>query len=64
MEGNHDKDSYICIMKTKQIKTADKKTLRAQILMSTLASFRIEGIHITKEAASETLKKVELSLGR
>jgi len=31
---------------------------------STLASFRIEGINISKEAAMETLKKVEIKLGK
>ena len=51
-------------MKTKQIKTNDKKNAREQIMQSALASFRIEGINISKEKASATLKKVELSLGR
>ena len=49
-------------MKTKQVKTKDKKTTREQIMQSALASFRIEGINITEEKALAALKKVELSL--
>ncbi len=49
-------------MKTKQVKSTDKKILREQILESAVASFRIEGIKISKETALETLKKVALSL--
>ena len=51
-------------MNKKPSKPKDKKILREQILQSALASFRIEGINITQEMALETLKKVELSLGK
>ena len=51
-------------MKTIKAKTKEKKILREKILESALASFRIEGIEISKETAYEVLKKVELSLGR
>ena len=53
---------YICNMKIRTVK--DKKNIRKQIMDSAIASFRIEGIHISKEAAIETLKKVELTLGK
>lgn len=49
-------------MKTKQRKTKDENILREQIMNSALASFKIEGINISKEKALATLKKVELSL--
>lgn len=49
-------------MKAKQAKIKDKKITREQIMQSALASFRIEGINITKENALAALKKVELSL--
>ncbi len=49
-------------MKIKQINTKDKKALREQIMQSALASFRIEGINISKEKAFATLKKVEVNL--
>ncbi len=51
-------------MKGNQKKGKDKKSSREQIMQSTLASFRIEGINIPKEMALIALKKVELSLGR
>jgi hypothetical protein len=51
-------------METKPIKVKNKKISREQIMQSALASFRIEGINISKEMALLALKKVELSLGR
>ena len=51
-------------MKTKEIKIKDKKIVREEILQSAIASFRIEGIKISKEMALATLKKVEFSLGK
>lgn len=36
--------------------------LRKEILQSTIASFKIEGIIISQRNANEVLKKVELSL--
>lgn len=44
----------------------DKKnkigSLRAEILESMLASFKIEGIYIPRDLAVSTLKKIELGL--
>lgn len=51
-------------MNTKSKKGKNKKTSREQIMQSAVASFRIEGINISKEMALIALKKVELSLGR
>jgi hypothetical protein len=51
-------------MNTKPKKEKNKKSSREQIMLSALASFRIEGINISKEMALLALKKVELSLGR
>lgn len=51
-------------MNEKPKKGEKKLSSREQIMQSALASFRIEGIHIPKEAALLVLKKVELSLGR
>ena len=51
-------------MNTKAKKGKNKKISREQIMQSALASFRIEGINISREMALLTLKKVELSLGR
>ena len=51
-------------MKVSQKKENDKKSAREQIMQSALASFRIEGINISKEKALIALKKVELSLGK
>lgn len=39
-----------------------KQLLRAQILKSAIASFKIEGINISTSAALAVLKKVELNL--
>lgn len=50
------------------MKSLDKKTdkvlLRAQVLKSAVASFKIEGINISKKDALNALKKVELNLGK
>lgn len=51
-------------MNTKSKKEKNKLSSREKIMQSALASFRIEGIHIPKEAALLVLKKVELSLGK
>ena len=44
--------------------TKKDKSIRQQILQSTLASFKIEGINIPVDLALATLKKVELTLGK
>jgi len=41
-----------------------ERSLREEILQSMIASFKIEGINISKDDASATLKKVELNLGK
>ncbi|MBY0426126.1 MAG: hypothetical protein K2Q22_10850 [Cytophagales bacterium] len=41
-----------------------KSLLRAEILQSAMASFKIEGISIPQDDALKTLKKVEVSLGK
>jgi hypothetical protein len=49
----------------KTIKKTDKvDSLREQILKSLIASFKIEGIEIPLNVAEQTLKKVELNLGK
>ena len=53
---------YICSMKTKQKKEKVKSSTREQILHSAMASFRIEGINISKDQALATLKKIEAKL--
>ncbi|GAA3988805.1 hypothetical protein [Mucilaginibacter dorajii] len=45
-------------------KTVKQNTLREDILKSMVASFKIEGIHISDQKASAALKRVELSLGK
>jgi hypothetical protein len=40
----------------------DKAFLRAQILKSMVASFKIEGINISDEAAASSLKRIAVSL--
>ncbi|RDC63987.1 hypothetical protein [Adhaeribacter pallidiroseus] len=50
--------------KTATTKDQDKALQRQQILQSMLASFKIEGIHISPEVAQVTLKKIEASLGK
>jgi len=40
----------------------DKTSLRAQILKSMVASFKIEGIHISDDAAASSLKRISVSL--
>ena len=61
--GNPALNTYFYIVKSKSKKApkADN-TLREQILQSTMASFKIEGINIPIDSALATLKKVELSL--
>lgn len=50
-------------MKNKTDKTPKQNNaLRQEILKSMVASFKIEGIDISAEKASTTLKKVELNL--
>jgi hypothetical protein len=52
-------------MKSKANKTIKQNTsLREDILKSMVASFKIEGIHISDQKASAALKRVELSLGK
>lgn len=43
---------------------AKDKSVRQEILRNMLASFRIEGIHISDEVAVALLKKIELRLER
>jgi hypothetical protein len=40
----------------------DKAALRVQILKSMVASFKIEGINISDDAAVSSLKRVSMSL--
>jgi len=40
----------------------DRKSIREAITRSMIASFRIEGIHITPEVAARLLQRVELRL--
>ena len=49
-------------MDTKPVKGKNNKISREQIMQSAVASFRIEGINISKEMALVALKKVELTL--
>jgi len=52
-------------MKSKSKKAVKKrKLLRDQIFNSAHASFNMEGIPISKLEAEQTLKKVEISLGK
>lgn len=51
-------------MNKKPLKGKNNKISREQIMQSALASFRMEGINISKDKALLALKKVELSLGR
>jgi hypothetical protein len=46
-------------MKPKEKKATIKAPTREQIMHSALASFRIEGIHISQEQAIAILKKIE-----
>ena len=45
-------------------KANQSESKREQILQSLLASFKIEGIEIPKKFAEETLRKLELTLGK
>jgi hypothetical protein len=50
-------------MKSKLKKTSEElKTTREKILLSMMASFKIEGIDIPKEAALDALRRIELSM--
>lgn len=40
----------------------DKTSLREKILKSMVASFKIEGINISEEAAASALKRIALNL--
>lgn len=52
-------------MKSKSVKPArSSKELRQEILDAMVASFKIEGIHISNNTASSTLKKLETTLGK
>jgi len=51
-------------MKKTTKKTNKVDSLREQILKSLIASFKIEGIEIPLNVAEQTLKKVELNLGK
>ncbi len=44
--------------------SAKDRSVRLEILRNMLASFRIEGIHISDEVAAALLKKIELRLER
>jgi hypothetical protein len=58
-------NAYFYSVKSKPKKSPkNETTLREQILQSMMASFKIEGINISKDSALATLKKVELSLGK
>ena len=51
-------------MKATSKKDNNVGDLRAQILNSVIASFKIEGIDIPLNVAEQTLKKVEVNLGK
>lgn len=51
-------------MKSGAKKSKNVQSIRAEILKSLVASFKIEGIDIPLSVAEQTLKKVELSLGK
>ena len=51
-------------MKSNVKKSTKGQALRAEILKSLVASFKIEGIDISSRVAEQTLKKVEVSLGK
>jgi hypothetical protein len=51
-------------MKSTSKKDNKVGNLRAQILKSLIASFKIEGIDIPLNVAEQTLKKVEINLGK
>jgi hypothetical protein len=59
------KKCYIYPVKTKQEKSPKtNKELRQEILNSMIASFKIEGINISSDFATSTLKKLEVTLGK
>lgn len=49
---------------TSKVSKKDKASTREQILLSMLASFKIEGINIPTDLANATLKKIEVTLGK
>jgi hypothetical protein len=52
-------------VKTKSEKSSKtSKELRQEILNSMIASFKIEGITISSDIATTTLKKLEVTLGK
>ncbi len=51
-------------MKLTTKKFKKEKSLREKILKSLIFSFKIEGIDISLSVAEQTLKKVELNLGK
>lgn len=51
-------------MKKSSKKRSETNSLRQDILKSLIASFKIEGIEIPLNVAEQTLKKVELNLGK
>ncbi len=51
-------------MKSTSKKSKSGSSLRAEILKSLIASFKMEGIDIPLSVAEQTLKKVELNLGK
>ena len=51
-------------MKPTLKKSKKGQSLREQILKSLMASFKIEGIDIPLNVAEQTLKKIELNLGK
>jgi len=51
-------------MKSTSKKSKKGQSLREQILKSLMASFKIEGIDIPLNVAEQTLKKVEVNLGK
>jgi len=56
---------YLYIMKSKIGKIVKPSaSLRQEILKSMIASFKIEGIHISEEDAAASLKRVETKQGK
>lgn len=48
--------------KDRKMKTKKSQDLRQQIMKSAVASFKIEGIRISANTASDSLKKVEAKM--
>jgi len=52
-------------MKSKVVKTAKiNDALKEDILKSMIASFKIEGIHISADSAAASLKRIETKRGK